>query len=122
MDLWFKTATEFLFCFRTEMQNLANGNEFIETAEFSGNQYGTSKQAVQDVLQSGKICILDIDVQGVKAVKKTDLDPKYVFIKPPSLHILEQRLRARGTETEASLGIKTHIRLSVIYLDRIQGE
>ena len=114
MDLWFKTATEFLFCFRTEMQNLANGNEFIETAEFSGNQYGTSKQAVQDVLQSGKICILDIDVLGVKAVKKTDLDPKYVFIKPPSLQVLEHRLRARGTETEASLGIKTHIRLSVI--------
>ena len=65
--------------------------------------YGTSKSAVEDVLNSGKICILDIDTQGVKAVKKTDLTPLFVFIKPPSLETLEQRLRDRGTETEESL-------------------
>ena len=70
---------------------------------FSGNMYGTSKSAVEDVLNSGKICILDIDTQGVKAVKKTDLTPLFVFIKPPSLETLEQRLRDRGTETEESL-------------------
>ena len=70
---------------------------------FSGNMYGTSKSAVNDVLNSGKICILDIDVQGVKAVKKTDLTPLLVFIKPPSLEVLEERLRSRGTETEESL-------------------
>ena len=65
--------------------------------------YGTSKSAVNAVLNSGKICILDIDVQGVKAVKKTDLTPLLVFIKPPSLEVLEERLRSRGTETEESL-------------------
>ena len=65
--------------------------------------YGTSKSAVNDVLNSGKICILDIDVQGVKAVKQTDLTPLLVFIKPPSLEVLEERLRSRGTETEESL-------------------
>merc|ERR1711894_771212 len=70
---------------------------------FSGNMYGTSKSAVNDVLNSGKICILDIDVQGVKAVKETDLTPLLVFIKPPSLEVLEERLRSRGTETEESL-------------------
>lgn len=69
----------------------------------SGNMYGTSKSSVNDVLNSGKICILDIDVQGVKAVKETDLTPLLVFIKPPSLDTLEERLRARGTETEESL-------------------
>ena len=54
---------------------------------------------------SGKICILDIDVQGVKAIKKVEDIPKplYVFMKPPSLQVLEERLRARGTETEESL-------------------
>lgn len=53
---------------------------------------------------SGKICILDIDVQGVKAVKATsDLGAKYVFIKPPSMKVLEQRLRDRMTESEESL-------------------
>ena len=53
----------------------------------------------------GQICILDIDVQGVKAIKNVDDIPRplYVFMKPPSLKILEERLRARGTETEESL-------------------
>ena len=88
---------------RETMQTLMQADEFIENAEFSGNLYGTSKSAVQDVLKAGRICILDIDTQGVRAVKKTDLEPHYVFIKPPSLAVLEQRLRARGTETEESL-------------------
>jgi len=60
---------------------------------------------VKDVLDNGKICILDIDVQGVKAIKEVDDIPRslYVFMKPPSLKILEERLRVRGTETEESL-------------------
>ena len=65
--------------------------EFIENAEFSGNVYGTSQKSVRDILDGGKICILDIDVQGVKAVKATDLDPVYIFLTPPSLEVLEKR-------------------------------
>lgn len=65
--------------------------------------YGTSKRAVQDVLSSGRICVLDVDIQGVKNLKKTDLNPLFLFIKPPSLDELEKRLRERGTETEESL-------------------
>ena len=94
---------DYHFTSRDEMTRLIADKEFIENAEFSGNLYGTSKTAVQDVLDSGKICILDIDTQGVRAVKKTSLKPRYVFMKPPSLKVLEQRLRARGTETEQSL-------------------
>ena len=52
---------------------------------------------------AGKICILDIDVQGVKSVKETEVQAKYVFLSPPSLPILEQRLRDRGTETEEAI-------------------
>ena len=52
----------------------------------------------------GKVCILDIDVQGVKAVKESGLEGvRYVFMKPPSLEVLEERLRARGTETEEAI-------------------
>ena len=52
---------------------------------------------------SGVICILDIDVEGVRSMKKTELKSNYVFISPPSLEVLEQRLTKRGTETEQSL-------------------
>ena len=82
---------------------LVSEGAFLEHAVFSGNMYGTSRAAVEKVRESGKICILDIDVQGVKSIKKTDLAPHYVFIKPPSLAALEQRLRSRNTETEESL-------------------
>lgn len=59
--------------------------------------------AVKSVCDSGKVCVLDIDVEGVKQVKKTDLNAVLVFIKPPSLADLETRLRGRNTETEDSL-------------------
>lgn len=58
---------------------------------------------MEDVVRNGKICVLDIDVQGVKQIKKTDINAVYVFIKPPSLQVLEKRLRERGTETEETL-------------------
>lgn len=62
-----------------------------------------SKAAVRLVCETGKICVLDIDMEGVKQVKQTDLKPMLVFIKPPSLTVLEARLRGRNTETEDSL-------------------
>lgn len=66
---------------------IENGN-FIESAEFSGNMYGTSKAAVQDVQAKNLICILDIDMQGVRNIKRTDLNPLYISIQPPSMAVL----------------------------------
>lgn len=77
--------------------------KFVEYAEVHGNYYGTSLEAVESVQKEGKICILDIDVQGVRNVKKSTLDARYVFIAPPSMEELENRLRGRGTETEESI-------------------
>ncbi|XP_041103302.1 guanylate kinase-like [Polyodon spathula] len=85
------------------MQQGISAGDFIENAEFSGNMYGTSKASVQDVQAKNLICILDIDMQGVKNIKKTDLNPIYISVQPPSVDILEKRLRDRQTETEESL-------------------
>ena len=68
-----------------------------------GNTYGTSLDAVNVVRAEGKVCILDIDMQGVMKVKKTSLCPKFLFISPPSMPVLEQRVRARGVEDEAKI-------------------
>ena len=63
--------------------------------------------AVRDVSGAGKICLLDIDKQGVQNVKKQgEFEPYYVFVRPPSLAALEKRLRARGTETERNLQLR----------------
>jgi guanylate kinase len=62
-----------------------------------------SVEAVESVRDQGKICILDIDVQGVRNVKKSTLDAIYIFIAPPSMEELEKRLRGRGTEKEEAV-------------------
>ncbi|CCD26359.1 guanylate kinase NDAI_0H01850 [Naumovozyma dairenensis CBS 421] len=87
-----------------EFKQMIDANKFIEWAQFSGNYYGTTVDSVKEVSSSGKTCILDIDMQGVKSVKdKTDLNARYLFIAPPSIDDLRKRLEGRGTETEESL-------------------
>lgn len=86
----------------TIVKMIENG-EFLEYANFGGNIYGTTKKAVEDVQKTGKICILDVELHGVRSMKRCSLDAKYVLIKAPSLKVLEERLRSRKTETEDSL-------------------
>ena len=94
---------DYHFVSRETFEKLVEDGAFLEHAVFGGNMYGTSRAAVETVRKTGKICILDIDVQGVKNIKKTDLNPDYVFIKPQKVEDLEPRLRKRGTETEDSI-------------------
>jgi guanylate kinase len=80
----------------------------LEYAEVYGNYYGTLKATVKGALVQGTDVLLDIDVQGAATIRKTD-DPMLkeslvdVFIMPPTLEELEQRLRKRGTETEQQM-------------------
>nr|XP_028607469.1 guanylate kinase isoform X4 [Podarcis muralis]XP_028607470.1 guanylate kinase isoform X4 [Podarcis muralis] len=94
---------DYHFVSREEMQKQIDAGGFIENAEFSGNMYGTSKAAIQAVQAQNQICILDIDMQGVKNIKKTDLNPIYISVQAPSIEVLEKRLRDRQTESEDSL-------------------
>ncbi|KAJ2778555.1 guanylate kinase [Coemansia linderi] len=94
---------DYHFLTRDQFLSAIDRKEFIEHAEFSGNMYGTTVQAVKDVADSGRMCILDIDVQGVKSVKNTDLGARFVFVAPPSEEELERRLRSRGTDDEPSI-------------------
>ena len=85
------------------METAIENNEFIEHANVHGRYYGTSKKSVADVCDQGQVCILDIDIQGVKSVHaawSSTPAPLYIFIKPTSPDALEKRLRGRGTESE----------------------
>ncbi|KAF5388712.1 hypothetical protein D9757_004865 [Collybiopsis confluens] len=94
---------QYHFVPRETFLQLKENGAFIETAEFSGNFYGTSFQTVRQVHDRGQRCILDIEAQGVRQIKATSLNPIYCFISPPSLKILRERLQGRGTESEASV-------------------
>jgi len=80
---------------------------FVESAEVHGNCYGTSKEAIEEVMATGSHAILDIDIQGADqfyAIAKTFPRPvRFVFVQPPTTKALEDRLRKRGTETEESI-------------------
>lgn len=93
-----------------DMKKAIENGEFLEHAQVHGNFYGTSWASLRDVQNLGKRCLLDIDVQGVKNIKQMESDilkPKYVFIAPPSMQALEERLVGRGTESAESIARRT---------------
>lgn len=78
-------------------------NDFLEYAEVYGNYYGTPKSNVEEILDSGKDVILEIDIQGALKVKEQSEDGVFIFILPPSMEELKQRIIKRGSETPESL-------------------
>lgn len=72
--------------------------KFLEYAEVHKNLYGTSVAAVRTVLEGGRVCVLDIDVQGARAIRKSPLRAIFVFVAPPSFEDLAARLAGRNTE------------------------
>ena len=73
--------------------------EFIEWAEVHGERYGTSRQRLHEMLRSGYDVILDIDTQGAMQIKEKHSEGTYVFVMPPSMEVLQQRLRSRMTDS-----------------------
>ena len=96
-------GTHYHFTTHEEFRDRISKGHFIEHAEVHGNIYGTSIDAVTNVQQAGKICVLDIDIQGLESVKQTSFSPKTLYIAPPNHEELEKRLRGRGTESEESI-------------------
>ncbi|XP_056374675.1 guanylate kinase [Hyla sarda] len=112
---------DYHFVTREDMQCGIDGGDFIEHAVFSGNMYGTSKAAVQAVQAQNQICILDIDMQGVRNIKKTELNPIYISIHPPTVQILEKRLRDRNTESEESLSKRLRAAIEDLEISKEPG-
>ncbi|WKX88055.1 hypothetical protein Q1695_008012 [Nippostrongylus brasiliensis] len=96
-------GVHYWFTEREEMQRMIENDEFLEHATFGGNTYGTSKKAVSDVERTGKICVLDIELQGVRNIKNSHLNARYILIRTPTIEVLESRLRSRGTEKEEDI-------------------
>ena len=82
-----------------EVKEMIAKDEFLEYAEVYGNYYGTPRQYVMDLLASGKDVLLEIDIQGALQVKEHFPEGVFVFIVPPSLDELYDRIYKRGTDT-----------------------
>ena len=87
---------------------IANG-EFLEYAEYVGQYYGTLKKPVNELIESGRDVILEIEVKGAKQIMSIMPRAVTIFIVPPSYEELERRLRGRGTENEEKLAERLEV-------------
>jgi guanylate kinase len=96
---------DYYFLSIDEFKNKIDQNAFVEWEEvYAGNFYGTLKEEVHRIWKEGKAVIFDVDVKGGLALKKYFGEQALaIFVKVPSLEVLESRLNDRGTETEESL-------------------
>ena len=98
-----RDGREYHFLDRTTFERRAAAGDFLEWAEYGGNQYGTLLGEVQRGLEAGKHVVLDIEVQGARQVRARFPDSVHVFVLPPSAAQLAARLRDRNTEDQAAL-------------------
>ena len=93
-------GVHYFFVSEEEFDRMQAEGGFLEWAHVHGCRYGTPLAVVKDRIAEGKQVILEIDVQGALQVREKMPEARLIFIEPPSIEVLEQRLRARGTETE----------------------
>jgi len=94
---------DYFFVSRKEFERMIQNREFAEWAEVHGQLYGTPKKSIEESVSKGDSIILNIDVQGGLAIKKLYHSALLIFIEPPSMAVLEKRLRGRKTDTESEI-------------------
>ena len=97
---------QYSFISQEEFLDKRNSNFFLEYAEVHGNWYGTSLDFVQSKLNSGVNLILEIDVQGFRQINDLSLNYDSIFILPPSIYSLEERIKSRGDEDLQSINLR----------------
>lgn len=98
-----RNNVHYTFVSEKRFKDMIKNGEFAEWAVVHGNFYGTSEKRLKELTSKGYDILLDIDVQGAMQLKRRIKDAVYVFILPPSMRVLEKRLRARMSESEAEM-------------------
>ena len=95
-----REGINYFFRSKDEFESLLSADAFLEYAKVYDNYYGTPKQHVMDLLDDGKSVLLEIDIQGAMQVKERFSDAVFIYIVPPSLSELSERLHNRGTDAK----------------------
>ena len=96
-------GVDYHFLPKSEFERLIEQNGLVEWTKYGENYYGTLKSTLESTIKAGKDIVLTIDVDGAIQLKKLGLSCLLIFILPPSVQILRQRLEERKTETESEL-------------------
>lgn len=102
-----------------EFENLISSDGLIEYAQYNNCYYGTPVKGVKNAIESGKVCFLIIEVNGALRVKELFPDSVSIFLLPPSLEVLEKRLRGRDSDDEQIIRNRLEIaNVELSYKDR----
>jgi guanylate kinase len=93
-----RDGVDYHFVTRERFEAKARAGDFLEFAEYNGNRYGTSWEAIEAPLATGREVLLEIEVQGARQVRERLEDARFVFLLPPSLAALRERLEKRGSD------------------------
>jgi len=104
-----RDGVDYLFLPRERFEEGIAAGRFLEHAVVHGNLYGTPRDGVEAVLAKGLVCILNIDVQGAEALRRSGLPVVTLFLLPPSIQELESRLARRGTEVPGEVSRRLEI-------------
>lgn len=97
---------EYYFVTEEEFENKKQKDFFAESFKVHLYMYGTPRKPLEEVIENGGVMLLDVDVQGAQRLHQEYPDAITIFIKPPSLQALMERLERRGTETEGQLKVR----------------
>ena len=99
-------GVHYYFVARENFEKMIEAHRFVEWAIVYDHLYGTSVSSVESKLSSGKDLLLDLDVQGAQKIKKQFPEATLIFILPPSLEILHERLQRRSSQDDTNIGLR----------------
>ena len=99
-------GVNYFFVDEESFKEMVENDEFLEYANVHGNFYGTPKKFVLEQIEKGEIVILEIDVQGALQVKESYPEAVFVFLLPPSMSELKNRIKKRGTESQEDIDLR----------------
>lgn len=113
-------GVNYFFLTKKQFEKMIKENGFLEYANYNGNYYGTPVEGVKKAIEDGKVCFLIIEVQGAQKVMKMFPDNSIsIFLLPPSLEVLEKRLRKRDSDGEEMIKQRLNIaNVELSYKDR----
>ncbi len=101
-----KNGINYFFVSEAEFKQKADEGDFLEYAFVHGHWYGTSRTQIEERIKKGKHIILDIDINGAMKIVGSGIDAVTIFILPPSIDVLKERLIKRGTDSKETINLR----------------
>ncbi|RDW89589.1 hypothetical protein BP6252_01621 [Coleophoma cylindrospora] len=97
---------DYFFVTQEEFNILRDGDDFLEYSSINGKDYGTSRKVVEGIVSTGKVPIMEMDHQGIQQLKDGEFQARFIFLAPPGIPELEQRLKQKGSLSDESIKAK----------------